>query len=61
METTRTFPRTAASAFKDASYADPIEPPPPKRRIADLVFGLCLAAIVIATFIVLAITKGPAP
>ena len=53
MDTTRRFPRTAAEAFRDASYADAIEPPPPSRWLSDFGFGLALAAICIATTLVL--------
>lgn len=58
MNTTRRYPRTAAEAFKDASYADAFEPPAPKQRTRDIVFGLCMAAIVVATFLVLALYPG---
>lgn len=64
MSTGRTalrFSRRLGEQVPCAEYANAIEPPEPKRRLSEIVFGLCIAAIVIAFCIVLAITKGPAP
>lgn len=33
MDTTRKYPRTTGEAFKDASYADPIEGPQPSDNV----------------------------